>query len=498
MKGDFSRITFDAANHFSRVLTQQGRVTLDADSNEQAAILLHYVRTLARDLIGPYGGPEDALGFKLEIAPPSGTSPKPWTLNIGPGRYYVDGILCENDAACSYAKQPDHTPASTDPLLIELGKPASSEAFWLYLDVWERHITSIEDERMREVALGGPDTCTRTKVVWQVKALARTPPEDMTAPDVCTSPLDQLTATPSGQMAAELDRGKQIKDPCVIAPDARYRGTENQLYRVEIHRGNADGMTPTFKWSRDNGSVASAWLGAAGHDLIVASARGFHVGAWVELSDDAKDLRGEAGVLVKVISVDGNRLSIDPESVPESTSLAWTASLQNPKVRQWDQTQNEDITLDQGAIPIPETTTWIDLEDGVRVQFSPAPSPESPNTSQYRTGDYWLIPARVATGDIEWPRTGSTADFLPPRGIEHHYAPLGWLIWSSDKWEATSCLRELNKLTTLEGAPTPLSPSISTPTRSRRSQPASPQPASPQPASPQPASPQPGGPGGSR
>ena len=57
MKGDFTRNTFDPAKHFSRVLMQQGRVTLDADQNEQAAIQLHYLRTLARDLIGPYAAP---------------------------------------------------------------------------------------------------------------------------------------------------------------------------------------------------------------------------------------------------------------------------------------------------------------------------------------------------------------------------------------------------------------------------------------------------------
>jgi hypothetical protein len=45
MKGDFSRDSFDPVKHFSRVLQQQGRVQLDADWNEQAAILLHYLRT---------------------------------------------------------------------------------------------------------------------------------------------------------------------------------------------------------------------------------------------------------------------------------------------------------------------------------------------------------------------------------------------------------------------------------------------------------------------
>ncbi len=63
MKGDFSRDTFDKAKHFSRVLMQQGRVQLDADFNEQTAILLHYLRTLAADLIGPFAGSGGRIGI---------------------------------------------------------------------------------------------------------------------------------------------------------------------------------------------------------------------------------------------------------------------------------------------------------------------------------------------------------------------------------------------------------------------------------------------------
>ena len=51
MKGDFSRDTFDPLKHFSRVLTQQGRVSLDADWNEQADITAHRTETEARDVI---------------------------------------------------------------------------------------------------------------------------------------------------------------------------------------------------------------------------------------------------------------------------------------------------------------------------------------------------------------------------------------------------------------------------------------------------------------
>jgi len=46
MKGDFSRDTFDHKKHYRRVLMQQGRVQVDADWNEQASILLHYMQSL--------------------------------------------------------------------------------------------------------------------------------------------------------------------------------------------------------------------------------------------------------------------------------------------------------------------------------------------------------------------------------------------------------------------------------------------------------------------
>ena len=52
-RGDFSRDSYDRSKRFSRVLMQQGRVQLDADWNEQNDILLHYLRSLTVDLIGP-------------------------------------------------------------------------------------------------------------------------------------------------------------------------------------------------------------------------------------------------------------------------------------------------------------------------------------------------------------------------------------------------------------------------------------------------------------
>jgi Family of unknown function (DUF6519) len=156
MKSDITRDTFVAGKHFSRVIRQQGRVDVDADGNEQTSILLHYLRTLALDLIGPYAAPAMAAGFRLG-------KDSNERLSISAGRYYVDGILVENDASCLYTEQPYNLLPYDDPLAKAI-KDKTGARYWVYLDVWERHITSIEDDSIREKALGGPDTRTRAMV----------------------------------------------------------------------------------------------------------------------------------------------------------------------------------------------------------------------------------------------------------------------------------------------------------------------------------------------
>jgi hypothetical protein len=158
----------------------------------------------------------------------------------------------------------------------------------------------------------------------------------------------------------------------------------------------------------------------------------------VEITDEALDYAGSHGVLVKIVKVEGGRLSVDPASFAGTPdALAWSAARPKPTVRQWDQAQTGDTHLKAGAISFqesgPASDGWIDLEDGIQVRFQAG--------GEYRTGDYWLIPARVATGNLEWPLGDDDfADFVPPRGIEHHYAPLGFFSWSDKKeWKLQSC-----------------------------------------------------------
>ena len=108
MKGDFARVSFDPSLHYSQVLQQQGRVLLEADWNEQGQIQLQLLRTLVRDLVGPCWAAGSGFAITASTTNADGSSkPLPLTdWQLAPGHFYVDGILCVNEAACTLAQQP--------------------------------------------------------------------------------------------------------------------------------------------------------------------------------------------------------------------------------------------------------------------------------------------------------------------------------------------------------------------------------------------------------
>src|SRR5262245_49108537 len=91
MAEDITRSTFNPVKHYSGVRQQQGRVSLDADWNEQVDIATYRVQTGAVDAFGRTGVPRDNAGFGIFSLPPQGNLQD---LGISPGRIYVDGILC--------------------------------------------------------------------------------------------------------------------------------------------------------------------------------------------------------------------------------------------------------------------------------------------------------------------------------------------------------------------------------------------------------------------
>ncbi len=432
MKADIGRMTFDPAKRFARVVLQQGRVQVEADWNEQVAILLHAVRTLAADLVGPWGGSPGAFW----IAPISGVLRD---VSIGSGHYYVDGVRVDNDADdARYSGQP-YYPVPDDERLTSADGPTD---YLLYLDVWERLVTAAEDPSLEDVALGGLDTAARTQPVWQVRA-GRIDPhvlmgvtcEEMDA--AWDESVRELVVP--GRTARMRARARITADdvdrPCAVDPGAAYRFDENALFRVEIHRDGTEGTSASIKWSLDNGSVAVPVESFAGSTLRLATLGRdprltLDVGDRVELEWDDYVLQNRPAPLLEVVAVDPTDLTVEVTPAPAPVDAA-----QHPRLRRWDQKHTRSTPLaHDGTVDIAgagKGGRWIDLAHGVQVQFVTEPG------IRFRTGDFWLVEARTAIGDVVWPQLptpdgGSAPAALPPRGVEHHYAPLAWIRVATD------------------------------------------------------------------
>jgi Family of unknown function (DUF6519) len=469
MRGDFSRLRFDRTKHYTSVLEQQGRLALDADRNEQC-VIDEYIRAIETiDVIGPFGGPKDNAGFAITIA---GN-----TIEIGAGRYYVDGILCENEGQLGYGEQPFLIhPASADSELLTELSSGTIDSIRLFFEVWHRIVTALDDACLREPALGQTDTTARVQTVWRVVAertLVRKPipiPMPTRIPlnpvlldraatlSIIAKPLASATlataATPTGTVApgaasdasaraaASLSCCEQMYVPltqpaagklsaqttggaadcsCQPTPAAGYRGLENQLYRVEIHRSGSE-STATFKWSRENGSVVAGVISISGADVVVDSIGpdanlGFQPGQWVELSDDSYlfgPVPNQPGELFQIKSV-----SPEHRTITMTGSVSQIDPSRNARLRRWEQF-GTSATVNGVALA---TGSWLDLENGIQVRFA---------AGDFESGDYWLIPARTGMGQIEWPPCGSDgAAFQPPIRTHVYRAPLACIHWDA-------------------------------------------------------------------
>jgi hypothetical protein len=480
MKADLTRRTFRPERHYAGTVQQQGRVPMDADWNEQVDIQQHHDEIETIDVIGQTGVPE---GTSFQVDALGNTE-----LQLSPGRAYVDGILCELDAgtvpvtvngagtltpltwtidglalrlgewvqiSSSATDGKSYRITAMDPstLLLTLavgsdnlttlfaGKtpsirrvvtytvqpewwqpdyttwtanavptftPPAAGLYLAYLDVWRRHVTALEDSGIREIALGGPDTCTRMRTTWQLK-LAQV--------GTLSDPITCATASPvlpvsTGQLSARaLLPGNDT--PCVMAPTARYRSLENQLYRVEVHTGGVYGAA-TFKFSQDNGTVVTSWIKQDGLNLYVGSTGkdsvlGLTNGDWVEIIDDSLELAGKPGVMTQITGVQTDYITIS-----DATILIANFPL-NPRIRKWDAAL---ATVTQSG-----ADGFLTLGTaGVQIKFEPG---------NYVTGDYWLIPARTISTDVEWPQSELGTPLPRPRfGIQHHYMHLALVAWN--------------------------------------------------------------------
>ncbi|MFB7543028.1 DUF6519 domain-containing protein [Streptomyces zaomyceticus] len=441
MGADLSRVRFDALRDHSGVVMQQGRLLLDSDWNEFVSIVDRRLRAAAADL-GTPGVVEGSSG----VAVVPRTTPDAFKITaaveadglvIGRGRMYVDGLLAENhgtgdgtafDPLLAGPVRPQDTPYDRQPYLpTQRGLPTSGTHL-VYLDVWQREVTPLQAPDLIEEAVG-VDTTARTQTVWQVRVHEPdTPGISCATRDEDIPGWAELIAPSAGRLTTGTVSVATADNPCALPPSGDYRGLENQTYRVEIHEKGAAG-TATFKWSRDNGSVAVRVVEIVAPDRL----RPEHLGRdtmlglrendWVEILDDHRELDGATGEMRRIDTVHGDgTISFSPALPPDLPTTTGDAVRRNLRIRRWDQAgriknadgaelQNLDDADSPGVITVPPGKMAVVLEHGVTVALD-APDGE------FRTGDHWIFTARTASSTVE------RLVEAPPSGIHHHYARL--------------------------------------------------------------------------
>ncbi|MBV6625835.1 MAG: hypothetical protein KI793_23385, partial [Rivularia sp. (in: Bacteria)] len=336
----------------------------------------------------------------------------------------IEGEIKKLRRLTTYSNQPDY------PQEIQIDQTfVDGNKYLAYLDVWQRHISAIEDKDIREIALQGSDTATRIKTVWQVKILELE--NNISKNNLHTS--EKWKALKKHDVSLSVDDTNDVDDTNASSGKINW---QNQLYRVEIHKPGKLGEA-TFKWSRNNSAIVFP-IKKIESDYIEISNFGrdisdtFKPEQWVEITNDVRELQGMPGTLVQLSAkISRNKIFFNPATiVNDSIDKQTFPQGHNLKVRSWDSNKKDNQT-------IITVQSEVDLEKGIKLKFT---------GNSFKTGDYWLIPTRavqVNKHHIQWTFDSSDKPIpQPPEGIEHHYSPLALLSYDENNQLTSEDLRE--------------------------------------------------------
>ncbi len=417
MKGDFSFLPLGTAPHYTGVLHQQGRVLLDRDWNEAAAIAAGWRTAAGRDTFG--GGilavPVASPGaFKVLGASSDGVQVK---LSLDAGRAWADGMSLTLDATASFNASYFDAPYQSVP-----AAPASIAAGvrdLVVLEVWEETVSGFQDPlNLIEPALGGPDTTERTQAFVNLKLLRLGPNDDCSAAvrlldDVATK--GKLTVSPAPMLS--------IGGDCPLEAGGGYSGMEHYLYRIEVAEPDAGGQA-RFKWSQWNGGLVGRGLYAAG----AAGAAGTGT-LTITANDQMINHCGVSEFYLEVLAFDAAfgswRIAMTAAATLAQDGILALASVQG--VWPGAPTASGFFRLWNGIGLVAQFPLGgsdpVELKDGVRLEFDAASS----GNANYQPGDYWTFPVRasgVAFAAPIWPAKAA------PHGVRHSRVALGILNWS--------------------------------------------------------------------
>ncbi|MBL4661561.1 MAG: hypothetical protein JKY19_14475 [Alcanivoracaceae bacterium] len=436
MKIQNSRNSKQGDKDYSAVCHQQGRMITDFDLNEQALISRDRLNQALKDVIGS-GTPRcDAL---LQVNDEN-------IPRLHWGIVYVDGIRAEARVDKITLGPPIEAPVDfeTDvnfdavsrlnPIAgifnnnISSGFNYSRQLYYpkapalpqtpycLYVDVWDRTVTWLEDEKLRDPGLYGADTTTRTQTMAQVKW--------------CNADTDPMCLATIGNARLHL-RLRSLSsnaDPCDPCAEELELNDPvgNYHFRAEVHDvhydkdNNADAVV--LKWSSENGAEAYH-SGDIPPDLVssqyvyefFSDITEKHLGIHL-----ARDINGDR-------AIDGKRSEIVnnfPNTPPNDYVRRWNGWCRIEKIGSgWRVIRgfegpfdlNNNINSGAGKVIDGGSTVTIELDViTLKLELS---------NHAFVAGDYWNTAVRAAIhkqGDILLKDENSVQGALP-NGEQHHY-----------------------------------------------------------------------------
>lgn len=263
MGSDRARISYDPSRAWRSVVAQQGRVTLEADVNEASIIAQENLRAEIIDIVGPAGTPDD--GYAVSGAGRG-------DISVGPGTLYLGGWRLALDQPLLASAQPDWLDA---PAYVGAG---GNEA--VLLRATEQDVTAVEDQALREVALGGPDTAARSRLLQHVLRLPVTASDCADAAKAVAAQFaaQGLSIDPKTLQILSTARLKvgfvpptPAPGPCDPPAQGGYLGADNQLIRVTVIAFDPLTGKGTLLWGYNNASFLYRGSTAAPDKIVLAA-----------------------------------------------------------------------------------------------------------------------------------------------------------------------------------------------------------------------------------
>ncbi|WP_295386949.1 DUF6519 domain-containing protein [uncultured Thiodictyon sp.] len=425
MGSDRARISYNPARQYREVVSQQGRVTLEADVNEAQRLGSEALRRQTLDVVGTCGTPDD--GYAVVLA--GGAD-----FGIGPGTLYLGGWRLCLGQPIAYLSQPDWLDWSTDPHWADPAAWTGNAAVLLLCR--EQEVTAVEDPALREVALGGPDTAARTRLLQRV-ILAPTKSAH------CANAVADIDSFWKGQglscdpATGELCSASRLKvtvlstapadSPCDPPAQSGYLGADNQLIRVQITAFDSATGQGRLLWGFNNAATIFPCTTPDPSTLrLTARPLGTdqtpRTGQAVQVLRAAADL-GEGAVAAGLCGVVA---TLEAPYQPESQRVALPSGLP------------DDYAATPGSAPLFlrlwEAELAFKLDDPVELAGTGlAVTLSAAGGTALHIGDFWCVAARPLTPNAVYPQR-LLSEPQPPDGPRQWACPLAILGKAGTDW----------------------------------------------------------------